>query len=287
MSIERVGIVGGGLMGTGIAEVCAVNGLDVVLAEESAELAEKAMGRVNGSLGKAVDRGKLEAADRDAAVARITYTTDLGEMADRELVVEAVVEHEELKAGIFSTLDEVVTAEDAILASNTSSIPIMKLAMATSRPSHVVGLHFFNPVPVMKLVEVVRSLATDEEVVGRVSAFVAGRLHKTVVHAPDRAGFIVNALLVPYLLDAVRYYEAGNASAEDIDIAMQNGANHPMGPLALCDLIGNDTMLNVAEAMYDELREQRLAPPGLLRRMVEAGRLGRKSGIGFYDYSQT
>ena len=272
-------------MGTGIAEVCAIKGLDVVVAETSAEFVEKAMDRVNGSLAKAVDRGKLESTDRDAAVALIAYTTDLKEMADRQLVVESVIEDESLKASVFSTLDEIVTGDDAILASNTSSIPIMKLAMVTSRPQSVVGLHFFNPVPVMKLVEVVPSLTTSDEIVGRVSAFVHGRLGKTVVHAPDRAGFIVNALLVPYLLDAVRFYEAGNASAEDIDTAMQGGANHPMGPLALCDLIGNDTMLNVAEAMFDELREQRLAPPGLLRRMVEAGRLGRKSGRGFYDYS--
>ena len=272
-------------MGTGIAEVCAIKGLDVVVAEASAEFVEKAMDRVNGSLAKAVDRGKLESTDRDAAFARIAYTTDLKDMADRQLVVESVIEDEAVKASVFSTLDEIVTGDDAILASNTSSIPIMKLAMATSRPQSVVGLHFFNPVPVMKLVEVVPSLATSEEIVGRVSAFAHGRLGKTVVHAPDRAGFIVNALLVPYLLDAVRFYEAGNASAEDIDTAMHSGANHPMGPLALCDLIGNDTMLNVAEAMFDELREQRLAPPGLLRRMVEAGRLGRKSGRGFYDYS--
>ncbi len=284
MSIQRIGIVGGGQMGGGIAEVAARSGVDVIVREASPELAEKAQGRVAASLARGAGRGRFTETERDEALARLRFTTDLAELADRELVVEAVVEDEALKAEVFRALDEIVVAGDAVLASNTSSIPIMKLAMHTSRPEAVVGLHFFNPVPVMALVELVPSLLTSDETVARATEFAAGTLGKTVVRAPDRAGFIVNALLVPYLLDAIRMYEAGLASAEDIDAAMKAGANYPMGPLALCDLIGNDTMLLVAESLFDELREPRMAPPPMLRRMVEAGLLGRKSGRGFYDY---
>ncbi len=276
-------MVGGGQMGGGIAEVAARAGLDVVVREASAGLAAGSEGRVTRSLERGVERDKITSEERDGALGRLHFTTDLGAMADRQLVVEAVVEDEELKAGVFEALDGIVTDPEAVLASNTSSIPIMKLAMHTSRPEAVVGLHFFNPVPVMALVEVVPSLLTSDDTAARAAEF-AERLGKTVVRAPDRAGFIVNALLIPYLLDAIRMYEAGLATAEDIDTAMKAGANHPMGPLSLCDLIGNDTMLLVAESLFDELREPRLAPPPMLRRMVEAGLLGRKSGRGFYDH---
>jgi 3-hydroxybutyryl-CoA dehydrogenase len=256
----------------------------VVVREVAPEYVERARVRLETSLEKAVEREKMAAADREAAIARVRFTTDLADLADRQLVIEAVMEDEEEKARVFAGLDEVVTADTAVLASNTSSIPIMKLAMATKRPEWVVGLHFFNPVPVMRLVEVVPSLLTGEEAVLAASDFVRTSLGKEVVTAPDRAGFIVNALLVPYLLDAIRFYEAGHASAVDIDNGMRLGANHPMGPLALCDLIGNDTLLGIAHSLHGEFTEPRFAPPPLLRRLVEAGMLGRKSGRGFFDY---
>ncbi len=282
MAITKIGIVGGGLMGGGIAEVASRAGVTVVLREVDDGLAGAARARIEKSLGKGVDRGKLTADERDAALGRLTVTTELADLAGCGLVVEAVVEDRPLKERIFAELDRVVEADDAVLASNTSSIPIMQLAVATGRPEAVVGLHFFNPVPVMELVEVIPSIATSDETLARAMEFAGETLGKKVVRAPDRAGFIVNALLIPYLLDAIRMYEAGHASAEDIDAAMQAGANHPIGPLALCDLIGNDTMLHVADAMYAETGDARLAAPQLLRRMVEAGRLGRKSGQGFY-----
>ena len=283
-TIERVGIVGGGLMGSGIAEVCAKAGLDTVVREVNADLAAKAQSKVERSLAKGVERGKLTEDERVVALTKLRVTTDLADLADRQIVVEAVVEDEAVKLELFRALDEIVADPEAVLASNTSSIPIMRLAMATSRPDWVLGLHFFNPVPVMKLVELVRCLATGDAAAARAEALAAGLLGKVVVQAPDRAGFIVNALLVPYLLDAIRMYGAGLASREDIDAGMQHGAAHPMGPLTLCDLIGNDTMLAVADVLHGELAEDRYAAPPLLRRMVEAGRLGRKSGQGFYDY---
>ncbi|MYS80229.1 3-hydroxybutyryl-CoA dehydrogenase [Embleya scabrispora] len=282
--VRRVGVVGAGLMGSGIIEVCAKAGLDVLVAETSAAAAEAGQARVTKSIDRGVKAGKLAEADRDAALARITYTTDLGDFADRDMVIEAVAELEELKTQIFATLDKVVVREDAILASNTSSIPIMKLGMATARPQQVVGIHFFNPVPVQKLVELVPSLLTDETTAARAEAFAGEVLGKTVIRSQDRAGFVVNSLLVPYLLSAIRMFESGFASAEDIDNGMVLGCAHPMGPLRLTDLIGLDTIKAVADSLYDEFKEQLYSSPPLLLRMVDAGLLGKKTGRGFYQY---
>jgi 3-hydroxybutyryl-CoA dehydrogenase len=286
MDIERVGVVGCGLMGSGIAEVCARAGLDVVIREATPEAAEAGLARITGSLERATRGGKLSEADRDATLARMRITTDYGELADRQLVVEAVVESEELKAEVFGLLDKVVEADDAVLASNTSSIPIMKLGMATRRPEAVVGIHFFNPVPVLKLVEVVTSLLTAPETTERAERFASEQLDKRVIRSQDRAGFIVNALLIPYLLSAIRMLESGFATAEDIDTGMVEGCAHPMGPLHLADLIGLDTTMAVADSLYAEFKEPLYASPPLLSRMVEAGLLGRKAGRGFYDYSR-
>ncbi len=284
MGIERVGIIGGGQMGGGIAEVCIKAGVDVVVHEVTDELAIASRGRIEKSLGRAVEKGKLDEAGRDAALERLRTMSDLDAMADRQLVVEAVVENEELKKDLFGRLDSIVTDPAAILASNTSSIPITRIGQATSRPEAVVGMHFFNPAPIMPLVEIVRSPVSSDDTVERAATFASEQLGKTVVHAKDRAGFIVNMLLCPYIIDAIRMYESGFATKEDIDAGMVNGANYPMGPLALSDLIGNDTMLAVAESLFDEFREARYAPPPLLKRMVEAGLLGRKTGQGFYTY---
>ena len=284
MAIERVGIVGGGQMGAGIAEVCAKAGVGVVVHEMNDELASASRSRVERSLAKAVERGKLDDAGRDAALGRLTCVSDLDAMADRQLVIEAIVEHEETKADVFRRLDALVADDGAVLASNTSSIPITRLARVTDRPEAVVGMHFFNPAPVMPLVEIVRSPVSSDATVGAAASFASDTLGKTVVHAKDRAGFIVNMLLCPYIIDAIRMYESGFATKEDIDAGMVNGAAYPMGPLTLSDLIGNDTMLAVAESLFEEFREARYAPPPLLKRMVEAGMLGRKTGRGFYDY---
>ena len=286
MAIQRIGVVGCGLMGSGIAEVCARAGCDVVVREVEPSLAERGRERIEASLERAVGSGKLDAADRDAALGHLHFTTDLGEMADRELVIEAVIENEAAKLEVFGALDKVIDAPDAILASNTSSIPIMKLAMATQRPEAVVGMHFFNPVPVMRLVEVVTSLLTSDEARARVDTFAENVLHKRVIDAQDRAGFIVNSLLIPYLLSAIRMLESGFATREDIDAGMVEGCNHPMGPLALADLIGLDTTMAVADVMYEEFRDQLYAPPPLLSRMCDAGLLGRKAGRGFYEYGR-
>jgi 3-hydroxybutyryl-CoA dehydrogenase len=236
------------------------------------------------SLDRGLSSGKLTEAERDGAVARLSFTTDLGDLADRQLVIEAVVEDEALKTEVFSTLDKVVTDEHAILASNTSSIPVMKLGIATARPEQVLGIHFFNPVPVLRLVELVTSLLTSPATAARAEGFATDVLHKRVIRSQDRAGFVVNALLIPYLLSAIRMMESGFATADDIDTGMVEGCNHPMGPLHLTDLIGLDTTLAVAESLYDEFKEPLYAPPPLLSRMVEAGLLGRKTGRGFYDY---
>ncbi len=284
--IERVGVVGAGLMGSGIAEVCARAGLDVVVREVSADAAEAGQQRVTASLDRGVGSGKLTEDDRDAALSRLSFTTDLGDLADRHLVVEAVIEDEQTKVDVFRALDKVVESNDAILASNTSSIPIMKLGIATSRPDKVVGIHFFNPVPVLRLVELVTSLMTSPETVDRANAFATDVLHKKVIRSQDRAGFVVNALLIPYILSAIRMMESGFATAEDIDTGMVEGCNHPMGPLRLADLIGLDTTQAVAESLYEEFKEPLYAPPPMLSRMVEAGLLGRKTGRGFYDYSR-
>jgi 3-hydroxybutyryl-CoA dehydrogenase len=283
MTIERVGIVGGGQMGSGIAEVVARSGSSVIVHEIDAAAAEGSRGRVEKSLARAVERGKLDEPTRDEILVRIAFSTDLSEQADRQLVVEAVTEDENLKAAIFSQLDEIVEDQDAILASNTSSLPITRLASQTSRPEHVVGLHFFNPVPVMALVELVTTVMTSEDVASRARAYVEG-LGKTVIGAKDRAGFVVNMLLVPYMLNAIRMYEAGHASKEDIDAGMRLGANHPMGPLELSDFIGLDTMKLVGDVLFEEYKEPFYASPPLLTRLVEAGKLGRKTGSGFYDY---
>jgi len=283
-NIERVGVVGCGLMGSGIAEVCARAGLDVVVREVNQGALDAGRTRIEGSLGKAVSAGKLPDADREAALARLHFTTDFADLADRQLVVEAVIENEAEKLEVFRGIDKAVEDDEAVLASNTSSIPIMKLAMATNRPASVLGLHFFNPVPVMHLVELVPSLLTAPEASARAEAFAENVLNKRVIRSKDRAGFIVNALLIPYLLSAIRMLESGFATAEDIDSGVIEGLRHPMGPLALTDLIGLDTTIAVSQSLYEEFKEPLYAPPPLLSRMVEAGLLGRKVGRGFYDY---
>ncbi|GLW57607.1 3-hydroxybutyryl-CoA dehydrogenase [Kitasatospora phosalacinea] len=272
-------------MGSGIAEVFARSGLDVLISEASGDALELGRTRLTNSLETAVRRGKLSEEDRDAALSRLSFTTELADFHDRDLVVEAVAEREDVKVKIFQTLDQAVTRRDAILASNTSSIPIVKLAAATSRPEQVIGLHFFNPAPVQKLVEVIPTLTTSAETTTRAEQFAVEVLGKEPIRARDRAGFVVNALLVPYLLSAVRMFESGVATAADIDKGMEAGCAHPMGPLRLCDLIGLDTIVSIAESMYDEYKEPLYAAPPLLSRMVDAGLLGRKSGRGFYDYT--
>jgi 3-hydroxybutyryl-CoA dehydrogenase len=285
-TIERIGVVGCGLMSAGIAEVCARAGLDVMVREINPSAAEVGRRRIETSLDRALATGKVSEDERDQTLGRLHFTTDLGDFADRQMVIEAVVEDEHLKTQVFTTLDKVVTAADAILASNTSSIPVMKLGIATERPEQVLGVHFFNPVPVLRLVEIVPSLMTSENTITRAAAFATGSLNKQIVRSQDRAGFIVNALLIPYLLSAIRMMESGFATAEDIDIGMVEGCNHPMGPLRLTDLIGLDTTLAVAESLYQEFKEPLYAPPPVLSRMVEAGLLGRKAGRGFYDYQR-
>ncbi len=284
--LERVGLVGCGLMGSGIAEACARAGLDVVVVETSAGAMAAGERRIDASLQRAVRAGKLDEATAGAARGRIHTSTDLADLADRHVVIEAVTESEPEKLEVFTALDKLVEAPDAILASNTSSIPIMKLAMATQRPSQVVGIHFFNPVPVLPLVELVTSLLTSDTTVERARSFATEVLGKHVIRSKDRAGFIVNALLIPYLLSAVRMLESGFATEEDIDTGMVKGCAHPMGPLALADLIGLDTTVAVAQSLYDEFKEPLYAPPPLLLRMVDAGLLGRKSGRGFYSYAR-
>lgn len=281
--VQRVGVVGCGLMGAGIAEVSARAGCDVVVLESNDAAAKAGRTRLETSLRRAAERGKI--ADADEVLDRIRVVTEIDELADRELVVEAIVEDEDAKTALFRQLDEVVTSPDAILASNTSSIPIMKLAVVTSRPAQVVGIHFFNPVPVLSLVELVPSLLTAEETVDRSRAFVQDTLGKKAIDCQDRAGFVVNALLIPFILSAIRMMESGFATAEDIDEGLVRGAAHPQGPLALADLIGLDTTKAVAESLYEEFKEPLYAPPPLLARMVSAGLLGRKTGRGFYTYA--
>lgn len=283
MDIERVGVIGGGLMGSGIAEVCARAGNDVMVHEVDPATAEAAMARIGKSLERAVEREKLTSSDRDSILSRIVVTTDIGDQADRQLVIEAVTENESLKRQIFTDLDDILEDPSALLASNTSSIPITRLAAATRRPENVVGLHFFNPVPVMALVELVTTVKTAEETAS-VAHEYAESLGKTVILAKDRAGFVVNMLLVPYMLSAIRMFESGVASAEDIDTGMRLGANHPMGPLELTDFVGLDTTKFVADVLFDEFKEPLYASPPLLTRMVEAGLHGRKAGAGFYTY---
>jgi 3-hydroxybutyryl-CoA dehydrogenase len=280
--VRTVGVVGCGLMGSGIAEVAARAGQDVVVLETSEELLQRGRGRIESSTGKAVERGRLTADDRDAVLGRIRGTTEVEDLAGADLVIEAATEDHATKVGMFRRLDEVIKPE-VILASNTSSIPIADLGAATSRPDKVLGMHFFNPVPAMGLIELVRAITTSEDTMafGRAYGVVLG---KTTVESRDRAGFIVNALLIPYLNGAVRMLEEGFATREDIDTAVHLGLNHPMGPLRLIDLIGLDTHLFIADVLFEEFKEPTFAPPPLLRRMVTAGRLGRKVGHGFYDY---
>lgn len=283
-AIERVGVIGAGQMGGGIAEVCARAGVDVTVFETTDALVTAGRNRIVKSLDRGVSAGKITERERDGALAKLRFTTALADLADRQLVIEAVIEDENVKAGLFAQLDGIITDPDAVLASNTSSIPIMKLGAATKNPGRVLGLHFFNPVPVLPLVELVTTLATSEAAAARTEQFAGTVLGKQVVRCSDRSGFVVNALLVPYLLAAIRMVEAGFATVEDVDKAVVAGLSHPMGPLRLSDLIGLDTLKLIADKMFDEFKEPHYAPPPLLLRMVEAGMLGKKSGRGFYSY---
>ncbi|MET9608848.1 3-hydroxybutyryl-CoA dehydrogenase [Streptomyces sp. NPDC006512] len=283
--IDRVGVVGSGIMGTGIAELCAKAALDVTVVVFSEPSLVTAPRRLAASLDRGVAKGKLTEEQRDAALGRVSFTRDLGELADRHLVIEAVKEDEQVKLDLFAALDKIVEDPDAILATNTSSIPVVRLAAATARPGRVLGMHFFNPVPALPLVELVDSVLTDGEASARALVFVRDVLGKEPVASPDRAGFLVNALLFPYLLSAVRMVESGLATAEAVDRAMVAGCAHPMGPLRLADLIGLDTTVSIARAMYEEFKEPLYAPPPLLLRMVEGGLLGKKSGRGFHTYA--
>ena len=282
--MERIGVVGCGLMGSGIAEIVARSGADVVVIERDREAIAAGQARIEKSLTRAVSAGKMPEEEANRARGNLLFSEDFSRLADREFVVEAVAEDEQVKIDVFKRLDEVVLDPTAILATNTSSIPIIKLAMVTKRPQQVIGMHFFNPVPVLRLVEIISSLLTSPETTSRVRDFASGPLDKRVITSPDRAGFVVNALLIPYLLSSIRMLETGFASAEDIDTGMVLGCAHPLGPLALTDLIGLDTTLAVAESLYEEFKESHLAPPPLLSRMVQAGLLGRKTGQGFYSY---
>jgi len=279
----RVGVLGCGLMGSGIAQVAAAAGYETIVRDVSQEIWERARGGIEKSLAKLVEKGKLAATDRDAALKRLAFTTTTGDLKDCDIILEAVTEDLVLKNALWSELDR-LCGPRTIFASNTSSLTIAAMAAATRRADRVVGLHFFNPVPLMQLVEVVRTVTTSEETFGRAFAF-AKSLGKEPVAAKDSSGFIVNLLLVPYLLDAIRAVERGVASVPDVDKAMQLGCGHPMGPLTLLDFVGLDTTYRIAEIMFTEYRETRYAPPPLLKRMVLAGMTGRKSGKGFYDYS--
>ncbi|HEU5474636.1 MAG TPA: 3-hydroxybutyryl-CoA dehydrogenase [Actinophytocola sp.] len=283
-ALTRVGVVGCGLMGAGLAEVCAKPGRTVLVAVSSDRSLAAGRTRVTSSVNRAVAKGKLSMAARDEILGRITFSTDLHDLADRELVIEAVSEDEPTKLKLFAQLDSIVRDPEAVLASNTSSLSIAKLATATERPGQVVGMHFFNPVPALPLVEITGSLLTEERTLARAETFVRDVLGKDVIRSRDRAGFVVNALLVPYLLSAIRMLESGHATAEDIDKGMVLGCAHPMGPLRLADLVGLDTLAAVAAGLYEETKEPLYVTPALLTRMVESGLFGKKSGRGFYDY---
>lgn len=282
--MNRIGVVGCGLMGSGIAEIAARAGAKVLVIEADAAAMERGLERIERSLARAVSSRKMSESEGAELRANLSFSTDFADLADRELVVEAVAEDEGVKLDVFRKIDAAVEDPHAILATNTSSIPIIKLAMATQRPQQVIGLHFFNPVPVLKLVELISSLLTSAETTARARDYATNFLGKRVITSPDRAGFVVNALLIPYLLSAIRMLESGFASPEDIDTGMVVGCAHPMGPLALADLIGLDTTMAVAESLYEEFKEAHFAPPPLLSRMTQAGLLGRKSGQGFFAY---
>ena len=283
--IATLGVLGGGLMGSGIAEVAARAGVPTVVSEVSQEAADAAQERVRSSLARSVAKGKATQEDMDAALAQLTFATDLSALADSDIVIEAATEREDIKLDLFRRLGETLTQPDAVLASNTSSLQIVRLAKAAGRPEHTVGLHFFSPVPVMKLVEVIPALTTSDESLERARTFVTEKLGKTAIVAPDRPGFVVNVLLVPYMFAAIRLLEGGHASPEDIDTGMRLGCGHPIGPLALLDAIGLDTVRSAGLGMYEEVKDPTYAPPPLLNRLVDAGFLGKKSGRGFYDYS--
>ena len=282
MAIARIGIVGSGIMGSGIAEVAATTGHEVVLRSRSLESAQAMVAGLAKSLARQVEKGRREQADADAALARVTATADLADLADCDLVIESVVEDLEVKKALFRELDAICGA-GTIIATNTSTLPVVEMAMVTGRPDQVCGVHFFNPAPAMSLVEIVRPMTASDATIDSVKAF-ADACGKNAVEVADRAGFIVNALLFPYLNNAVRMLENGVASRDDIDTAMKGGCNFPMGPLALLDLVGLDTSVSILDALYDEFRDPNFAPVPRLRRMVTAGHLGRKSGQGFYDY---
>jgi 3-hydroxybutyryl-CoA dehydrogenase len=283
MTISRVAVVGGGTMGSGIAEVCARNGCDTIVVEADAAFAEASQGRITSSVTKAFERGKIGEDQRDATLANLRYATDVAELADRQLVIEAIIESPPAKFDLFARLDA-ITPPDCLLASNTSSIAIVDIGASTARPEQVLGMHFFNPATVQPLVELINSEVTAAATIDAAESFARDVLGKITIRAKDRAGFVVNRLLVPYLLAAIEMLDRGQATREDIDAGMRGGCAHPMGPLELCDLIGNDTILLVAEVLYDEFKEPTYGPPPLLKRMVAAGLLGRKSGAGFYDY---
>jgi 3-hydroxybutyryl-CoA dehydrogenase len=283
MEIEKVGVVGCGLMGHGIAQICAQAGWDVVVREADQRQLDKGIGKIEKQLGRSVEKGKLEQSDADAVRGRITPTLDYADLAGTDLVIEAITEDLDAKLEMWREVDA-VAGERATFATNTSSLPVVNQAMATTRPERFLGLHFFNPAQVMPLLEVVQTVTTSDDTM-KLGFEVGEKLGKTCVHARDKTGFIVNRLLVPYMLDAIRAYEEGAGSIEEIDTAMKAGANHPMGPLTLLDFVGLDTTQAIADVMFDEYRERRFAAPPTLRKMVAAGMYGRKSGKGFYDYS--
>jgi len=283
MKIEKVGVVGCGLMGAGIAQVCAQTGYQTVVSEINDELLNKGLGMIKTQLAKSVEKGKLAKEDEEAILGRLKGTTNIEDFANCDVVIEAVVENMELKKRIFADLDRICPAH-AVLATNTSCLSVTEIAMATKRPDQVIGTHFFNPVPVMKLLEVVTTIVSSEETLNTVKGF-GESLGKTVIVAKDTPAFIVNRLLAPFMLEAIRMLEAGLATREDIDNGMVLGLNHPMGPLTLADFVGLDTMFYITEAMYAETKDPKFAAPLILKRMVTAGHLGRKTGKGFYDYT--
>jgi 3-hydroxybutyryl-CoA dehydrogenase len=283
MSIQKVGVLGCGLMGSGIAQVCAQAGFETVVREVEQKFIDKGFGAIEKNLARAVDKGKISQEDKDGTLSKIKGTLELEDLKDCDLIIEAIIENLDLKNEIFSTLDK-LCPDETILASNTSSLTVMSMAAATQRPDRFCGLHFFNPVPIMKLVEVVKTVATSKETIDTCYEFCK-KIGKIAILAKDNSGFIVNLLLIPYLLDAIRVLEEGVGSIVDIDTGIKLGLNHPMGPLTLLDFVGIDTTYNIANIMFEEYREKRYAPPPLLKKMVLAGYYGRKSGRGFYDYS--